>query len=132
MHTRSIWANLGVDDLQRTTNFYTAIGFKPNGVSADLTSFKVGDDNFVIHFFLNEKLKEGMHGPLANLQHGNEIVFTLGAENKKVVDDWAVEVREAGGIIISAPEEFGNDYYGFVFADPDGHRFNVFYMEGLY
>ena len=29
------------------------------------------------------------------------------------------------------PEEFGKGYYGFVFADPNGHRFNVFYMEGL-
>ena len=30
--------------------------------------------------------------------------------------------------MISKPEEFGEVYYGFVFADPDGHTFNVFYM----
>jgi hypothetical protein len=29
---------------------------------------------------------------------------------------------------IRKPEEFGRGYYAFVFADPNGHRFNVFYM----
>ena len=57
MKTRKIWANLGVEDLERTTEFYTQIGFQPNGVSKELTSFLVGDDNFIIHFFLKEILK---------------------------------------------------------------------------
>lgn len=46
------------------------------------------------------------------------------------INIWAKEVEQTGGKIISAPEEFGKGYYGFVFADPD-HRFNVFYMEDL-
>jgi len=40
-------------------------------------------------------------------------------------------VEREGGKIISRPGEFGKGYYGFDFADPDRHRFNVFYMEGL-
>jgi predicted lactoylglutathione lyase len=55
-------------------------------------------------------------------------VFTLSAESKEQVNNWAKEVERAGGKIISKPEEFGKGYYGFVFADPDGHKFNVFYM----
>jgi uncharacterized protein len=58
-------------------------------------------------------------------------LFTLSAESKDQVNNWEKEVEGAGGKIISRPEEFGKGYYGFVFADPDGHRFNVFYMEGL-
>ncbi len=42
-----------------------------------------------------------------------------------------MEVENAGGKIITKPEAFGEGYYGFLFADPDGHKFNVFYMEGL-
>ncbi|MCE7043169.1 VOC family protein [Dyadobacter sp. CY312] len=131
MKTKKIWANLGVADLERTTRFYTEIGFKFNGTAKDLTSFTIGDDNFVINFFLNAALKPALKGELADLQKGNEIIFTLGAQSKKEVDSWEQEISRAGGNIISRPEEFGEGYYGFVFSDPDGHKYNVFFMEGI-
>lgn len=68
---------------------------------------------------------------MVDLKTGNEVVFTLSAGSKIDVDAWAVEVEKAEGEIVSRPEEFGEGYYGFVFRDPDGHKFNVFYMEGL-
>ncbi|THD34029.1 VOC family protein [uncultured Flavobacterium sp.] len=128
MKTRKIWANLGVEDLERTTEFYTQIGFQPNGVSKELTSFLVGDDNFIIHFFLKEILKSNTKIELSDPKQGNEIIFTLSAESKEEVNQWQEAVKSAGGTIISEAEEFGKGYYGFVFSDPDGHKFNVFYM----
>ena len=128
MKTKKIWANLGVEDLERTTKFYTELGFKPNGASKELTSFFVGEDDFVIHFFLKDILKSNVKGELADLKNGNEVIFTLSAESKEEVDNWENEVKKAGGTIISNAEEFGNGYYGFVFSDPNGHKFNVFYM----
>ena len=128
MKVKKIWANYTVKDLARTTKFYTELGFKSNGASEDLTSFFFGDDDFVIHFFTEKSLKASVEGDIADLKHGNEIIFTLGAERKEEVDQWAEEVKTAGGAIVSEPEEFGKGYYGFVFTDPDGHKFNVFYM----
>src|SRR5450432_28558 len=131
MKPKKIWSNLGVSDLKRTTEFYNELGFKPNGkhsVTKELTSFLVGDDDFVMHFFLKDILKTSMKGEIADLVNDNEVLYTLSAESKEQVDDWAKEVERAGGKIISKPEEFGKGYYGFVFADPDGHNFNVFYM----
>ena len=128
MKPEKIWANLTVEDLERTTKFYTQLGFKFNGSSKDLTSFMFGENDFVIHFFLKDVLKSNVKGEVADLKNGNEIIFTLSAESKKEVDDWEKEVKDAGGTIISAAEEFGQGYYGFVFTDPDGHKFNVFYM----
>jgi uncharacterized protein len=131
MKPKKIWSNLAVSDLERTTKFYTDLGFKFNGNSKELTSFLVGENDFVIHFFLKDILKTGMKGEIVDSQNANEVIFTLSAESKDQVDIWEKEVARAGGKIISRPEEFGKGYYGFVFADPDGHRFNVFYMEGL-
>jgi len=125
---KKIWANLGVDDLERTTRFYSEIGFKLNGTAKDLTSFGIGEDNFVINFFLNDVLRTAIKGELADLKNGNEMIFTLGVDSKKAVDDWEEGVARVGGNIISRPEEFGEGYYGFVFSDPDGHKFNVFFM----
>lgn len=47
-----IWANFGVKDLERTTQFYTYLGFKSNGKTGDLTSFFFGENNFIFHFFM--------------------------------------------------------------------------------
>lgn len=126
-----IWSNLAVSDLERTTKFYTELGFKPNGKSNELTSFLIGKNDFVMHFFLKDILKTSIKGEITDSQISNEVIFTLSAESKDQVDNWAKEVESAGGKIISEPEEFGKEYYGFVFADPDGHKFNVFYMKGL-
>jgi predicted lactoylglutathione lyase len=131
MNPKKIWSNLAVSDLDRTTKFYTELGFKSNGNSKELTSFFVGENNFVIHFFLKDILKTSIKGEITDSQNSNEVVFTLSAESKDLVDKWAKEVEGAGGKLISQPEEFGAGYYGFVFADPDGHKFNVFYMQGL-
>lgn len=130
MNPKKIWANLAVSDLERTTKFYTELGFKPNSphTSKELTSFIVGEDNFVMHFFLKNVLQTFLKSEIADSQKANEIVFTVSAESKDQVDDWAKEVESAGGKVVSGPEEFGKGYYGFVFADPDGHKFNVFYM----
>ena len=128
MKPKKIWSNLSVNDLERTTKFYTELGFKSNGKSKELTSFFVGENDFVMHFFLKDILKISIKSEIADSQNVNEVLFTLSAESKEQVDNWEKEVERAGGKIISKPEEFGKGYYGFVFADPDGHRFNVFYM----
>lgn len=128
METKAIWANFSVRDLDRTTKFYKQLGFQHNGASDQLTSFFFGEKSFIIHFFLKDVLELGMKGQIIDTNAGNEIIFTLSAESKEEVDSWEKEVLQAGGTIVSEPEEFGKGYYGFVFADPDGHKFNVFYM----
>ena len=128
MNPKKVWSNLAVSNLDRTTKFYTELGFKSNGKSKELTSFFVGEDDFVMHFFLKDILKTSIKSEIVDSQNVNEVLFTLSAESKDQVDTWVKEVEKAGGKIISKPEEFGEGYYGFVFADPDGHTFNVFYM----
>lgn len=132
MNPKKIWANLAVSDLDRTTQFYKELGFRSNGPSSsELTSFFFGKDNFVIHFFLKDVLGANLKIEIADSQRAAEVVFTLSASSRAEVDAWEKEVENAGGQIISGAEAFGDGYYGFLFADPDGHRFNVFYMEGL-
>lgn len=129
MHPKMIWANLAVDDLERTTKFYTDLGFQPNGApDSQLTSFIVGESEFVIHFFLKKVLQSNMNMEIADARLAGEILFTLSADTKEEVDQWATTVAKAGGTILSPPEAFGDDFYGCMFADPDGHRYNVFYM----
>lgn len=131
MKPKKIWCNLGVSNLKRTADFYTALGFTPNpqvGISPDLVSFMVGNDGFFIHFFEKEKLEKNMNIRLIKPGEGIEAMFTLHADSHEEVNKWAREAKNAGAINFSEPAEFGEGYYGFVFSDPDGHTFNVFNM----
>ncbi len=132
MKTKQIWANLSVEDIERTHKFYKKLGFEPNGEFSkenDPVSFLVGEDDFVIHFFKKESLKPAMGGEIADLKNGNEVMFTLSADSREEVEQWAEEVKKAGGTVFSEPQGIINDkWYGCGFADLDGHKWNVFYM----
>ena len=100
MIPKKIWANLGVENVERTQEFYLALGIKQNGMPTnDLVSFLFGEDEFVIHFFEKEKLKTSLEGEVADLDQGNEIMFTLSAESKQEIHDWLDTVKKLGGVL---------------------------------
>lgn len=126
MKSKMIWANFSVKDASRTRQFYTQLGFTPNKFNdPKLASFLFGDNGFVIHFFeegsqIDEYLAPGSR---------NEIIFTLSAETEEEVMEWADKVKAAGGTFFQEAGRDKSGYFGFGFADPDGHRFNVLLME---
>jgi predicted lactoylglutathione lyase len=126
MKAKKIWANFSVKDVSRTNQFYLELGITPNKNNyPGLASFLFGDDDFVIHFFeegsrINDFLTSGST---------NEIIFTLSAETELEVKEWAEKVKNAGGTIFQKPGRDENGYFGFGFADPDGHKFNILLME---
>lgn len=129
MNAKKIWANFSVKDVRRTKHFYTQLGFKANGPNTEpkLASFLFGDDEFVIHFFeQNSQIDEYLTSDFIN---GSEIIFTLSADSEQEVKEWADKVKAAGGNIYIEPGRDKAGYYGFAFADPDGHKFNVLLME---
>ncbi|MBO9675621.1 MAG: VOC family protein [Sphingobacteriaceae bacterium] len=126
---QKIWANFGVKNVENTSRFYTQIGIKTNGINKDLklVSFLFGEDNFVIHFFehgsqIDEFLVKGAN---------KEIIFTLSAETEQKVNEFADKVKSAGGKVLKEVRRDEAGYYGFAFADPDGHQFNMIVMDNL-
>ncbi len=138
MKTKQIWANLGVENIEKTTEFYKSLGFQLNGSpSEDLVSFFFGSDNFVIHFFLKEKLQESLEGKTSDLTLGNEVMFSLSVENKEEYNQWVTKIKKAGGKILFDSNKDRkafydeNGFYVCVFSDPDGHKFNLLYNENI-
>ncbi|HET9430259.1 MAG TPA: VOC family protein [Chitinophagaceae bacterium] len=129
MKSKKIWANFSVKDAKRTNQFYTQLGFTPNKPNKDsrLASFIFGDNDFVIHFFeQGSQIDEYLgSGPKTT----SEIIFTLFAETEAEVKEWAENVKKAGGTIFYELGRDETNHYGFCFADPDGHKFNVLLME---
>jgi len=129
IRTRQVWANLPVADVERTRKFYDSLGFKLNGDpgNGQLVSFFAGRDDFIMHFFRADMFEEASGGAATDLTKGSEIMYTIGANSREEVDIWAEQVMDAGGSVFSEPAVMQNNWYGCGFADPDGHKWNVFY-----
>jgi predicted lactoylglutathione lyase len=129
MKAKRIWANFTVKDVKRTNQFYTQLGFTPNGPNnyPKLASFLFGDSDFVIHFFEQGSQIDEYLTP--SPKTGSEIIFTLSAATEAEVNEWAERVRNAGGNIFHEVGRDETNHYGFGFADPDGHKFNVLLIE---
>jgi len=131
MKTKMIWANLVSSDIQKTIQFYTALGFKQNGEETkELVSFVFGKNDFVINFFAPKRLENAIKGKLSNTAVDNEIIFSLSANSVEEVDLWHQKIKEIKGTIFSEPENFEVGYT-FGFSDPDGHKFNFLYWPGM-
>lgn len=130
--TRQVWANLPSSDVEKTRAFYRALGFAANGDGGDegqLASFVVGENDFVVHFFAEERFETSIEGKAADTVQGSEVMFTLSADGREEVDQWAEAALAAGGSVFSEPQSVmdSDKWYGCGFADPDGHKWNVFF-----
>jgi len=132
MKTRLIWGNLVSGNIERTHKFYTDLGYKVNGEykPGEAVSFFFGRNDFIINFFTPARLSLPMNGSLLLPVAGNEIIFSLSADSKEEVDKWLEKVKAANGTIFSLPQHFEKGYT-FAFSDPDGHKFNVLYWQGM-
>ncbi|WP_180322369.1 VOC family protein [Mesobacillus foraminis] len=57
------------------------------------------------------------------------MLFSLGANSREEEDEMALKAEGTGGSVVSRPDDQGGWMYGCGFADPDGHRWNVLYMD---
>ncbi|WP_342511987.1 VOC family protein [Sporosarcina sp. FSL K6-1522] len=129
---RDLWLNLPVREPERAKAFYLQLGFRLNEqyFSQDGScSFFVGDNQIVIMLFPESTFRGFTKNAIADSQQGTEVLFSLGANSKDEVDEIALKVEGSGGTVLSKSEERDGWMYGCLFADPDGHRWNVLYMD---
>jgi uncharacterized protein len=130
--SRELWLNLPVRDPERAKAFYMQLGFRLNEqyVSQDGSfSLIVGDNHVVLMLFPESIFRRFAGNMVEDLRQGTEVLFSLGANSREEVDELALKAERAGGTVFSKPGENGGWMYGCGFADPDGHRWNLLYMD---
>ena len=128
---RSIWINLPVKDLEKSTTFFKEIGFKqnPNYNRSDGASFLLGEKEIVMMLFPEETFKNFTYNEIADTNKGTEVLLNIDAQSKEEVDEMAKTVKKAGGKIFAKPELSEGWMYVFGFEDLDGHRWSMLYMD---
>ena len=129
--SKEIWINLPVRDVNRSKEFFSRIGFAPNEEHAkkDMACFTVGEKKMTVLFFAEETFTGLTKSAVSDARAGAEVLISFDAESPEEVDETARKVFEAGGRIFSEPAEIQGWMYGFAFADPDGHRWNMVFMD---
>lgn len=129
---KTVWLNLPVKSLNKSKEFFAKLGFSfdtEHGNSDRSGCFMVGEDKFHVLLFPENTFKGFTKSELTDTAKTTEVLISLGAESREEVDEMARKVFEAGGKVCSGPEETQGWMYGCAFADLDGHRWNMLYMD---
>ncbi len=126
---KQIFINLAVKDLQKSLDFYTALGFTNNPqFSDDSGKCMVWSDNIFVMLLTHEKFSIFATKPIADTKSSLAGLFSLSTDGLEEVNSIVANGLKAGG---TEPSEM--KYYGFMqqrtIEDFDGHTWEVFYMD---
>jgi predicted lactoylglutathione lyase len=124
-----VFINLPVEDLARSMEFYTAIGFVNNPQFTDDTAAcMVLSEEIYVMILTHKKFREFTSKEIANTHKSIAAINALSLESVEKMNDMADKALAAGGKESYEPKD-----YGFMqqrtFEDPDGHNWEVFYMD---
>jgi predicted lactoylglutathione lyase len=126
---RKLFVNLAVEDLDRSVEFFTKLGFTfdPRFTDETATCMVVGEDAFVM-LLVHDRFKDFTKKDLADSRAQTEAILGVSAESREQVDDLAETALAAGGAPASEPIDM-DFMYGRSFLDPDGHQWELIWMD---
>ena len=124
-----IFVNLPVKDLKKSMEFFTKLDFTFNPQFTDETAacMIVGEDIFVM-LLTQDKFKMFTPKAICDATKSTEVLVALSSESRENVNDMVRKAVAAGGTTYNEPQDHGF-MYGHGFQDPDGHIWELFYME---
>ncbi|GAB3216306.1 VOC family protein [Kineococcus gypseus] len=125
---RMIFVNLPVTDLQASEGFFTSLGFTKNPEFSDEgTTCVVIEENVIAMLHAPEKWKGFLRSEPA--QPGTtEVMIALSASSREECDDLRAKALANGGSEYAPATDFGW-MYGVSFRDPDGHVWELSWMD---
>ncbi|HEU4512647.1 MAG TPA: VOC family protein [Nocardioidaceae bacterium] len=126
---RMIFVNLPVKDLERTVHFWTGLGFtfNPQFTDDEASCMVISDDACVM--LLSEKFFSSFTTrQVADATKHTEAILALSAETREEVDRLVDAAVTTGGSVANEAQDEGF-MYGRSFHDPDGHLWEVLYMD---
>jgi len=126
---KQIFINLAVKDVQKSMDFYTALGFTNNPqFSDDSGKCMVWSDNIFVMIMTHEKFATFATKSIADTKTKLAGLFSLSVDSVDEVNKIVNEGIKAGGV---EPNEMRD--YGFMqqrtIEDFDGHTWEIFFMD---
>ena len=124
-----IFINLPVKVLSRSVNFFTGLGFtlNPEFTNEKAACIKISDTIWVM-LLTEEFFQTFTKKQITNAFTHTEVILCLSAESREAVDQMVQKAVAAGGTAPNDKQDHGF-MYGWGFQDPDGHLWEVAWMN---
>jgi uncharacterized protein len=127
---KMIFVNLPVTDLERSTAFYEAIGGEKNPqFSDDTATCIVFSDTIHAMLLTHDKYRQFTSKPIADAHAASEVLICVSADSRGEVDAMIGKAEAAGGRADPGPTQDYGFMYGRSFEDPDGHHWEMMWMD---
>ncbi len=127
---KMIFVNLPVSDLARSVRFYEAIGAVRNArFSDDTAACMAFSDTIHAMLLTHGKYAEFTSKPIVDARRASETLICVSADSRAAVDATTAKAIEAGGAPDPTPVQDFGFLYGRSFEDPDGHIWEVMWMD---
>ena len=128
--TQMIFVNLPVKNLEQSKSFYTAIGCELDSGFCDGTAAKVSfSDTVHVMLLTHERFSDFTDRAIIDAHKSVQVLNCLSRESREAVDTITDQAWEAGGRVDPCPPQEMGFMYGRSFADPDGHIWEVMWMD---
>ena len=127
---RMIFVNVPVSDLQRSRGFLEALGAVNEPRFTDETAACMTlSDSIHVMLLTHDKFSQFTPRPIADAKAGSEVLLCLSSESRESVDSTLERAVAAGGTADPSPKQDYGVMYGRSVADPDGHIWEVMWMD---
>ena len=125
-----IFVNLPVADLKASIAFYRAIGAEQNLKFSDETAAMMSFSQAVnVMLLTHQKFAEFTSKPIIDAKRQCEVLLALSRESREAVDAITEKAQRAGAVLDPTPKQDYGFMYGRSFEDPDGHIWEVMWMD---
>ena len=124
-----LFVNIPVSDLQRSIDFFEALGFTFNTQFTDATAtcMLVGEDAYFMLLTKN-RFADFSKRPLGDPRTETNALYAISVESRAAVDAMVNKAIAAGGSHAVEPQDHGF-MYGWSFYDLDNYHWEVFWMD---
>ncbi len=127
---KMIFVNLPVSDLAASTAFYEALGAEKNPQFSDATaSCMVFSEAIHAMLLTHDKFREFTPKAIVDAKSASEVLICLSADSREDVDAMVGKAQAQGAVIDPTPQQDYGFMYGRSFEDPDGHIWEVMWMD---
>ncbi|HEY9388529.1 MAG TPA: VOC family protein [Mycobacteriales bacterium] len=124
-----IFVNLPVKDLGRSMDFFTELGFSfDQRFTDEKAACLVIHDNIYAMLLTEPFFRTFTKKEVADATRSTEAILALSVESRQRVDELVDRALTVGGRPSNETDDQGF-MYGRSFQDPDGHLWEVFYMD---
>ena len=125
-----IFVNLPVSDLGKSRAFLEALGAVNEPKFTDETAACMTlSDSIHVTLLTHAKFSQFTPRPIADAKVGTEVLLCLSADSRESVDTAVERAVASGGTADPSPEQDYGVMYGRSVADPDGHIWEIMWMD---